>query len=103
MSSMKKDSDWIEIKKNPEHVKRERKKAKALRKSDWWKKKLETGICYYCQKTFSPEKLTMDHILAVIRGGKSTKGNCVPSCKDCNNTKKFLTPAEIIMQQMDND
>jgi O-acetyl-ADP-ribose deacetylase (regulator of RNase III) len=37
----------------------------------------------------------MDHILPVIRGGKSTKGNVVPSCKKCNREKKYLLPFEM--------
>ena len=30
----------------------------------------------------------MDHVVPIGRGGKSTKGNVVISCKDCNNAKK---------------
>lgn len=36
----------------------------------------------------------MDHIVPIIRGGKSTKGNVVPSCKECNNQKKHMLPLE---------
>ncbi len=36
----------------------------------------------------------MDHIVPIARGGKSTKGNIVPACKDCNNKKKQLLPME---------
>jgi 5-methylcytosine-specific restriction endonuclease McrA len=43
----------------------------------------------------------MDHILPVVRGGKSVKSNCVPCCKECNNEKKYLTPAEIIMRELE--
>ena len=32
--------------------------------------------------------LTMDHVVPIVRGGRSTKGNVVPSCKDCNSKKK---------------
>ncbi len=94
--------DWIDIKKDPKHVARERARAKELRKSDWWKQQLATGICHYCGKSFPPSELTMDHILPVVRGGKSTKGNCVVCCKECNNAKKYLTPAEIIMRELEN-
>ena len=31
----------------------------------------------------------MDHLVPIIRGGKSTKGNLVPACKECNNKKKY--------------
>jgi len=36
----------------------------------------------------------MDHIVPISRGGKSTKGNVVPACKECNNAKKQLLPME---------
>jgi 5-methylcytosine-specific restriction protein A len=36
----------------------------------------------------------MDHIVPLIRGGKSTKGNLAPACKDCNNKKRYLLPIE---------
>lgn len=94
-------SDWIDIKKDPKHVARERSKAKELRQSDWWKRRLEKGVCHYCGATFPPEELTMDHVLPVVRGGRSVKSNCVPCCKACNNDKKYLTPAEQIMRELD--
>ena len=36
----------------------------------------------------------MDHLVPVSRGGRSTRGNCVPACKECNNLKKNLLPME---------
>jgi 5-methylcytosine-specific restriction endonuclease McrA len=36
----------------------------------------------------------MDHLVPVIRGGKSNKGNLVPSCKDCNSRRKHSLPFE---------
>ena len=95
--------DWIDIKKDPKHVARERAKAKELRKSVWWKEQLTKGVCHYCGETFPPEELTMDHILPVVRGGKSIKSNCVPCCKECNNEKKYLTPAELIMRELEQE
>lgn len=97
------DDEWIDIKKDPAHVKRERANARELRKSSWWKQQLAKGVCHYCSKTFSPDELSMDHVLPVVRGGKSVKSNCVPCCKACNNDKKYLTPAELIMRELDED
>jgi len=77
---------------------KEKEKARQLRKSQWWQAKLSKGICHYCGEKFSKEELTMDHILPLARGGKSTKGNLVIACKKCNNEKKYLTPAELILQ-----
>src|SRR4030042_4601661 len=77
-----------------EDIKKERAKAQQLRRSQWWKRKRSEGICYFCKRKVLPKELTIDHIVPVIRGGKSTKGNIVPACKDCNNKKKFLLPIE---------
>jgi 5-methylcytosine-specific restriction endonuclease McrA len=77
-----------------EQVRREREKARELRKSQWWKNRVAQGVCHYCGAEMAPKELTLDHIVPVIRGGKSTRGNCVPSCKECNNRKKHLLPIE---------
>lgn len=77
---------------------KEKEKARQLRKSQWWQAKLNKGICHYCGEKFSKEELTMDHLLPLARGGKSSKGNLVVACKTCNNEKKYLTPAEFILQ-----
>jgi 5-methylcytosine-specific restriction enzyme A len=77
-----------------EHIRKERDKARILRATQWWKRKIAKGICYYCKKSFKPKELTMDHIVPLSRGGLSTKGNVVPSCKECNNKKKQLLPME---------
>ena len=76
------------------HVKREKAKAREMRGSQWWKRKRGTGVCYYCGKTGKPAELTMDHLVPIVRGGKSTQGNVVPACKDCNSKKKYLLPME---------
>lgn len=79
---------------NEQQIRREREKARELRKQGWWKNRVAGGICHYCQRTFPPKELTLDHIVPVARGGRSTKGNCVPACKECNNQKKDLLPLE---------
>lgn len=75
-------------------VQRERQKARALRQSQWWKRKLAVCRCHYCGRPFPPSALTMDHIVPLVRGGKTKKGNVVPACKECNNKKKYLLPLE---------
>jgi len=77
-----------------EDVRKEKQKARELRKTQWWKRKCAEGRCYYCGREFKPSELTMDHIVPLIRGGRSTKGNTVPACKDCNSKKKYLLPME---------
>jgi 5-methylcytosine-specific restriction endonuclease McrA len=93
--------EWIEINRDDKHVSREKQKAKELRQSQWWKNQVSKGICHYCGKKFPPDALTMDHVLPIVRGGKSSKGNVVPCCKQCNNEKKYLTPAEIVMKKLE--
>jgi 5-methylcytosine-specific restriction protein A len=75
-------------------LRREKQRARSLRRTQWWKRKLAKGTCYYCEGTFPPGELTMDHIVPLARGGKSVKGNCVPACKDCNTRKQSLLPVE---------
>ena len=82
-----------------DNFKIEKAKARKLRQSQWWKQKLESGVCHYCGGSFSADALTMDHIVPISRGGKSTRGNLVPACKKCNTNKKYYTPAEIILRE----
>lgn len=75
-------------------IKRERSRARELRSSQWWKRKCDKGVCYYCGKSVLPKELTMDHIVPLARGGKTTKSNVAPCCKECNNQKRLLLPME---------
>ncbi len=76
------------------HIKREKQKARQLRHSSWWKKKIASGICHYCGKKYKPSELTMDHVIPLSRGGNSDKINIVACCKECNTKKKALLPVE---------
>jgi len=82
------------------HQKKEKAKAKELRASQWWKQQLGKGICYHCEQKFLKQDLTMDHLIPIVRGGVSSKNNCVPSCKDCNSKKGYLTRAELALKQI---
>jgi 5-methylcytosine-specific restriction endonuclease McrA len=79
---------------NEEHVKREKDKARGLRRTNWWYRRIGPGVCHYCRREVGRENLTMDHIVPLSRGGKSTKGNIVACCKECNTRKKYLLPLE---------
>lgn len=83
-----------EINIDEEQIRKERQKARELRKQNWWKNRIAKGRCHYCGKSVPPKELTLDHVVPVARGGRTTKGNCVPACKDCNNQKKNLLPME---------
>jgi 5-methylcytosine-specific restriction protein A len=75
-------------------IRKEKDKARRLRQSQWWKRQLDRGCCHYCRNRVPPSELTMDHIVPLVRGGKTKKGNVVPACKECNNKKKYLLPVE---------
>jgi 5-methylcytosine-specific restriction endonuclease McrA len=75
-------------------IRKEKEKARALRKTRWWQQRIARGVCTYCGLRFSPSDLGMDHVVPLVRGGKSTRGNVVPVCKECNNKKKYLLPME---------
>lgn len=77
-----------------EEIKKEKAKARRLRYTRWWRQKKSTGICHYCGRKFPPDEITMDHLIPLIRGGRSIKPNLVPSCKECNNQKKHMLPTE---------
>jgi 5-methylcytosine-specific restriction endonuclease McrA len=75
-------------------IKAERRRARELRASQWWKRRCAKGSCHYCGQSVPPGELTMDHIVPISRGGRSIKGNVVASCKECNNAKRHLLPME---------
>ncbi|MCS7278483.1 MAG: HNH endonuclease [Thermodesulfobacteriaceae bacterium] len=77
-----------------EFIKRERIKARKLKNTKWWKRKIERGICYYCGKRVSPKELTMDHKIPLSCGGTSERSNIVSACRECNFKKKYLLPWE---------
>jgi len=77
-----------------QEITREKGKARRLRKSEWWSRKIQKGVCYYCNENVGRANLTMDHRVPMSRGGKSRRGNLVPACKECNNKKKYLLPVE---------
>jgi 5-methylcytosine-specific restriction protein A len=88
-----------------EEIKKEKLKAQELRKTQWWKRKRAEGVCYFCGKKVPPKELTMEHVVPIIRGGTTSKGNLVPACKECNSKKKYLLPIEWdeYLQKLDRD
>jgi len=78
----------------PEALRRERARARELRQTPWWKRRVAAGRCEYCRRSVGRNRLTMDHVVPLGRGGRSTRGNVVPACKDCNTRKQSLVPVE---------
>lgn len=94
MSDPESPADDFFLAADEDHVRREKAKAKELRRSQWWKNQLGRGQCHYCGARVPPKELTMDHVVPVVRGGRTSRGNVVPCCKDCNSKKKYLLPVE---------
>lgn len=53
--------------------------------------------CQYCGKKFPSSELSLDHVIPISRGGKSTWENVVCACLPCNVRKgnKLLSECEI--------
>ena len=90
---------WFDLEVDRAHVAREREKARLLRKTAWWQRRVQKGICGYCGQTVGARALTMDHVVPVARGGRSVRGNVVAACKQCNTKKKLMTPAEQLLMK----
>lgn len=55
-------------------------------------------LCAYCGRSLGDlNKLTIDHVNPVSRGGKSEIGNLVGCCLTCNHAKADRTPEEWIV------
>jgi 5-methylcytosine-specific restriction endonuclease McrA len=93
--------EWVEIRRDEAHIARERVRARDLRRSRWWRERVQQGVCHYCRARVPPAQLTMDHVVPVARGGRSTRGNVVPCCPACNRAKRALTPAERALAELD--
>jgi len=75
-------------------IRRQKAKAREMRKTRWWQQKTSAGKCWYCGRKTAFKDLTMDHLVPLARGGKSSRENIVPSCKSCNTIKKSMLPLE---------
>jgi 5-methylcytosine-specific restriction protein A len=71
-------------------LRREKARARELRQTAWWRRRIAAGLCHYCRRAVGPKALTVDHVVPLVRGGRSIRANMVPACKDCNNKKRSL-------------
>ena len=68
-----------------------------LRKATFSRKniyKRDAYTCQYCGKKPPGGELTIDHIVPVSRGGKTTWVNCALACLKCNHKKGARLPEE---------
>lgn len=91
---------WVEVTADEKFIRRERAKARELRATPYFQELLRRGVCHYCGQKFPVSELTLDHIVPVARGGRSTRGNLVVCCRNCNRDKGMLTPAERLLEAM---
>ena len=58
--------------------------------------------CQYCGKKFSSSELSLDHVVPISRGGKSTWENVVCACLPCNVRKgnKLLSESGIQLRRV---
>ena len=77
-----------------DEVRREKARARELRATAWWKRRLNRGRCGYCVRPTPSRELTMDHRVPLVRGGRSVRSNLVAACRECNAAKKYLLPVE---------
>lgn len=71
-------------------LRREKTRARELRQTAWWRQRIAPGVCHYCRRAVGAKALTLDHVVPLVRGGRSIRANMVPACKDCNHKKQSL-------------
>lgn len=52
--------------------------------------------CFYCKVQLNHENITVDHKIALSKGGENHISNIVPSCQTCNKRKATKTPEEFL-------
>ena len=71
-------------------LRREKARARQLRQTAWWRRRIAAGLCHYCRRAVGAKALTLDHVVPLVRGGRSIRANLVPACRDCNHKKQSL-------------
>lgn len=101
-SRPKRDPYTVQWKKeHPDHVRMQDARKRAKRRSNsgirdltraQWEaiKATYKFCCVYCGE--KRKRLTMDHVIPLIRGGAHTAANVVPACRNCNASKKDRQP-----------
>lgn len=56
------------------------------------------GRCVYCGE--KPERITMDHVVPISKGGNHTASNVVPACGPCNSAKSANEPPPFVVAPM---
>lgn len=58
-------------------------------------KRRAQGCCEYCwsQEAFSPDTFSVEHIIAIAKGGTNDENNLAQACQGCNNRKYVSSEA----------
>ena len=54
-------------------LRREKARARELRQTAWWRRRIAAGLCHYCRRAVGPKALTVDHVVPLVRGGRSIR------------------------------
>jgi 5-methylcytosine-specific restriction endonuclease McrA len=57
----------------------------------------DNHVCQYCNRHFSRNHLTLDHVTPIVQGGRKCWENIVTACKTCNQKKGGRTPQQANM------
>jgi hypothetical protein len=55
-------------------------------------------VCAYCGDELPGQRLTRDHVVPVVQGGRDTWMNVVTACRGCNQSKSGRTPEQAGME-----
>jgi len=56
-------------------------------------------VCQLCGKILTPETVTVDHIVPVVRGGTNALENLQPLCQHCNSVKRDKPMSVVVGSQ----
>lgn len=86
----KNNKDKIRILNSSTKSRRRKSERRTITSKDWMSTlRRYNNCCAYCG---IDGKMTMDHIVPLIRGGRHSIGNIIPACLSCNSSKnrKFI-------------
>lgn len=85
-------------KQNKQHERNKSKVNKRIRDRLWHSQK---GLCNWCGERVSKDEATLDHIVALSRGGGNGLDNLCMACEECNSKRgNNCTTEELTVNQI---